>query len=84
MLATEVARDRVPCTDAFDRARSVGVWAAPLPGKVVLVAPPAETALLTPAQARELRDRLDVVANEVEAEEQRLLNRQTLYGPAAV
>jgi hypothetical protein len=84
MLAVELATDHVPCTDAFDRARSVGVWAAPIGGKVVLVAPPAETALLTPAQARELRDRLDLLANEVEAAQHRLSNRQTLYGVAAV
>ena len=58
---------RVACTDGFDRVRSVGVWSAPTRGKVVLVAPPAETALLTPEQARQLRDRLDELANEVEA-----------------
>lgn len=45
---------RVPCTDGFDRVRSVGVWTAPMRDRIVLVAPPAETALLTPAQAHQL------------------------------
>ncbi|MGQ0840544.1 MAG: hypothetical protein ACT4N7_18480, partial [Actinokineospora sp.] len=45
-------KSRIPCTDGFDRERSVGLWAAPTSGRVVLVAPPAETALFTPAQAR--------------------------------
>lgn len=61
------ATRHVPCTDGFGRVRSVEIWTAPTRGKVVLVAPPCETALLTPVQARQLRDRLDVLANEVEA-----------------
>jgi hypothetical protein len=84
MLATNVATTRIPCIDGFGRMRSVGVWAAPMRGKVVLVAPPAETALLTPAQARELRDRLDELANEVEADEHRLASAQAQPDTASV
>jgi hypothetical protein len=67
--ATSTTSACIPCTDSFNRVRSVGLWPAPTGGKVVLVAPPAEVALLTPAQARELRDRLDELADEVEAKE---------------
>jgi hypothetical protein len=50
----------------------------------VLVAPPAETTLLTPAQARELRHRLDELARAVEAEDHRHLSHQTtLHDPNA-
>jgi hypothetical protein len=57
---------QIPCTDGFDRARSVGLWTAPSRGRVVLVAPPAETVLLTPAQARSLRDRLGELADQLD------------------
>ncbi|WP_091371843.1 hypothetical protein [Actinokineospora alba] len=61
-------KTKLPCTDGFDRLRSVGLWTAPTSGRVVLVAPPAETALLTPAQARALSTRLDELATVVEAQ----------------
>jgi len=59
-------RTHIRCTDNFERERSVGVWVAPNAARVVLVAPPGEVALLTPAQARQLRDRLDQVSALVE------------------
>lgn len=59
------ARTHIACTDNFNRVRSVGLWISPN-GRVVLVAPPAETALLTPAQVRALRDRLDELATLAE------------------
>lgn len=61
-------KTRISCTDGFQRQRSVGLWTAPAAGQVVLVAPPAEAALLTPSQARALRDRLDELATVVEAQ----------------
>lgn len=59
-------KSHVTCTDGFYRARSIGLWTAPTSGCVVLVAPPAEAALLTPAQARDLRDQLNQLASAVE------------------
>lgn len=59
-------KTRVPCSDGFRRRRGIGLWTTPSSGHVVLVAPPAEVALLTPEQARELRDRLDEFATAVE------------------
>ncbi|MGX7829289.1 hypothetical protein ACTG9Q_29805 [Actinokineospora sp. 24-640] len=59
-------KSHITCTDGFRRVRSIGLWTAPTSGKVVLVAPPAEAALLTPAEARDLRDRLDQLASVVE------------------
>lgn len=66
-------KTKLPCTDGFDRLRSLGLWTAPTTGRVVLVAPPAETALLTPAQARALSHRLSELATVVEAQHAELL-----------
>lgn len=49
----------IRCSDGFGRERSIGLWVAS--GQVVLVAPPAEAALLTIDQARGLRDQLDAL-----------------------
>jgi hypothetical protein len=59
-------RAHVPCTDGFNRQRAVGLWTAPTPGRVVLVAPPAEAALLSPDEARLLASHLVVFAAAVE------------------
>lgn len=59
-------KTRVPCTDGFNRKRSVGLWTAPSSQRVVLVAPPAEAALLSPAEARELAEHLVLMAASVE------------------
>lgn len=59
-------KSTIPCTDGFRRARSVGLWTAPTSSQLVLVAPPAEAALLTPAQARELGRRLVALATVCE------------------
>ncbi|WP_157368314.1 hypothetical protein [Alloactinosynnema sp. L-07] len=59
-------KTRVPCRDGFRRVRHVGLWTAPTSGFVVLVAAPAEALLLTPKEARVLRDRLDELATAVE------------------
>lgn len=56
------------CSDGIGRERSIGLWAVPTSGRLVLVAPPAEAALLTPKQARSLRDQLDALATVVENE----------------
>jgi hypothetical protein len=63
---TNPHKTRVPCRDGFARSRHIGLWTAPTSGYVVLVAPPAEAALLTPREARALRDRLDELATVVE------------------
>jgi hypothetical protein len=62
------SQTHIACTDSFNRERSVGIWTSPTRGRVVLVAPPAETALLTPTQARELGRHLTTLAAEVESE----------------
>lgn len=64
--ASNPHKTRVPCRDGFQRQRHVGLWTAPTSGFVVLVAPAAEAALLTPLEARALRDRLDELATVVE------------------
>lgn len=58
----------VPCTDGFRRQRSVGVWTAPATKQLVLIAPPAEAALLTPAEARALGTSLLALATATEQE----------------
>lgn len=60
------SKTRVSCTDGFNRNRSVGLWTAPSSERVVLVAPPAEVALLSPTQARELAEHLVLMAGLVE------------------
>jgi hypothetical protein len=45
--ARDLSRTSIPCADGFDRKRSIGLWTAATTGRVVLVAPPAEVALLT-------------------------------------
>lgn len=54
LTANDPQKANVPCTDGFRRQRSVGVWTAPTTKQVVLVAPPAEAALLSPSEARAL------------------------------
>jgi hypothetical protein len=58
---TRAVTTHVACTDGFRRARSASAT-----GQIVLVAPPAETALLTPSQARQLSERRDALACEVD------------------
>lgn len=67
-----LTQTQIPCTDGMDRRRSVGLWTAPTTGRVVLVAPPAETALLTPDQARALSQRLGELATAVEQQQAEL------------
>ena len=77
MTAAEVSphnphKTRITCADAFNRERSISLWTAPRSGRIVLVAPPAEVALLTPLEARALRDRLDELAMVVEYQQAEL------------
>ena len=58
----------VPCTDAVGRQRRLETWTTPPHGAVVVRVPPGEVALLTPHQARALRDDLDQQATLVEAQ----------------
>lgn len=68
-------QNRIPCTDGFDRERSMGVWLASGKGRVILVAPPAEAALLTAEQARLLSGRLEEPAMALESQSDRTCTR---------
>ncbi|TDP94031.1 hypothetical protein EV186_106425 [Labedaea rhizosphaerae] len=65
---TDAHKTHIPCTDGFHRKRSVGVWTAPTTGQLVLVAPPAEAALLSPTEARMLGKSLFELAAVTEQE----------------
>lgn len=58
-------RRNVACTDGLKRPRHLSTWIAS--DRVVLVAPPAETAVMTPEAARELAIHLVEQAISVEA-----------------
>lgn len=73
MQPLTVSPTRIACTDAFTRERTVGLWTSPVSGCVVLVAPPAEAALLTPMQARALSNRLAELATVVEHQQVELI-----------
>lgn len=77
-------KTRIPCTDGFRRQRSIGVWTAPTNEQLVLVAPPAETALLTPDQARQLGTRLVELAAITEEQHAELVRAQEDVNPAEV
>jgi len=69
MAATNSPPPRlVPCMDVVGRERRTETWMAPHCDKVVLRVPPGEVALLTPQQARTLRDDLDHQAALVETQ----------------
>jgi hypothetical protein len=70
---TERNKGLISCTDGFRRQRSVGVWTAPTAEQVVLVAPPAEAALLSPPRARELGELLIELASVAEREHRDLV-----------
>lgn len=74
----------IPCTDGFHRKRAVGLWTAPSTEQVVLVAPPAEAALLSVAEARELSRKLEELAADAEREHRELARagKCGLIGPA--
>lgn len=55
------------CTDGLQRPRSVATYRHDDGDRAVLLAPPGEAALLTPAAARELADHLQQQAAAIEA-----------------
>ncbi len=57
----------ISCTDPFGRRRAVEVSLTPITGQVLLVAPPAEAAVLNPAQAHALARELHRLARQAEA-----------------
>jgi len=59
--------NRIPCTDGFDRERGLRLWLTDGKARIVLVAPPAETALLTAQQARVLSRRLEDLATVLDS-----------------
>lgn len=48
----------VPCTDVFGRSRTVGLNARSSKGRIALVAPPGESAVMSPDEARMLAAQL--------------------------
>lgn len=58
---------RITCKDAHHRMLSVGLWAVPSLGVVVMVAPAAESARFTREQAISLRAALDATIAELPA-----------------
>lgn len=60
------SENRIACADGFERERSLGVWLASGKARLVLVAPPGETALLTAMQTRVLSKRLEELATALE------------------
>lgn len=59
-------RRKVGCTDGLKRPRTVSVYTEREGGRVVLLAPPGEAALMTPAAAHELANHLDEQARTIE------------------
>ncbi|HSL08636.1 MAG TPA: hypothetical protein VK887_11795 [Pseudonocardiaceae bacterium] len=58
---------RLTCQDGYHRMLSVGLWAVPSLGVVVMVAPVAESARFTREQAISLRAALDETIAELPA-----------------
>ncbi|WP_134664043.1 hypothetical protein [Amycolatopsis sp. CFH S0078] len=59
-------RQNVACTDGCNRPKKVTTYRAT--GRVVLLAPPAEAALMTPEGARELARHLEEHAQAIESQ----------------
>jgi hypothetical protein len=58
---------RIACKDAYHRILSVGLWAVPSLGVIVMVAPTAESVRFTREQAISLRAELDATIAELPA-----------------
>ena len=56
---------RITCQDGYHRLLSVGLWAVPSLGVVVMVAPTAESARFTREQTISLRGALDETIAEL-------------------
>lgn len=61
---------RIPCADACNRRRTVGVSPESSTGRVALVAPPGESAVMSPHEARALAHQLLVVAASLDNQHQ--------------
>lgn len=59
---------RVPCADTFNRRRTIDIAPDVSTGQVVLAAPPGETAMLSPHEARTLAQRLVLMADTLDAD----------------
>lgn len=59
-------RRNVGCTDGLQRPRTVSLYTEREGERVVLLAPPVEAALMTPAAARELANHLHEQARTIE------------------
>ncbi|GAA2801970.1 hypothetical protein [Saccharopolyspora taberi] len=62
-------RRKVDCVDGFERPRTVSTYLGA--GRIVLLAPPAEVALLTPESARELAEDLCAHSDVIEVRRRR-------------
>lgn len=57
----------VACADTFNRRRTVGLASDTASGRVVLAAPPGETAVFSPHEARVLAQQLVFLADALDA-----------------
>ena len=65
-----VSLARIPCADACNRRRTVGVSPELLTSRIALVTPPGESAVLTPHEARTLAQQLLVTAAALDGQHQ--------------
>ncbi|WP_146241409.1 hypothetical protein [Actinokineospora spheciospongiae] len=85
MVDNDLSRPRtVECRDACDRERQAQTWADPVAGTIVLRVPPGEVALLSPQQARRLRDDLDLHATLTEVHQTESKVRPSMSSPGAL
>jgi hypothetical protein len=61
---------RIPCADACNRRRTVGLNPEPSTGRIALVTPPGESAVLSPHEARTLAQQLLVIAAALDEQHQ--------------
>jgi hypothetical protein len=61
---------RIPSADARNRRRTVGVSPESSTGRVALITPPGESAVLSPHEARALAQQLLVMAAALDAQHQ--------------
>lgn len=57
---------RIPCADACNRRRTVRLGTEPSTGRIALVTPPGESAVLSPHEASTLAQELLALAERVE------------------
>lgn len=61
---------RIPCADACNRRRTVGVLPESSTGRITLITPPGESAVLSPHEARTLAQQLLAMATALDTQHQ--------------